>query len=127
MASNPQCTRCELVQQQYGRWPKISSPRRHDHRRHHHWALGGGTRSPSLPKLWRKMWHHKGVTLPLGGMRSTQSSSMRYTEPLGHTKEPPRSTMMLNSFIRSITIHFEASLWIHHKDEGGGGGEACSS
>jgi hypothetical protein len=34
------------------------------------------------------MWHHKGVTLPLGGMRSTQSSPMRYTEPLGHTKEP---------------------------------------
>jgi hypothetical protein len=33
---------------------------------------------------------------------------------------------MLNSFIRSTTIHSEASLWIHHKD-GGRGGEACSS
>jgi hypothetical protein len=28
-------------------------------------------------------------TLPLGGMRSTRSSSMRYTEPRGHTEEPP--------------------------------------
>jgi hypothetical protein len=27
-------------------------------------------------------------TLPLGGMRSTRSSSVRHTEPRGHTKEP---------------------------------------
>jgi hypothetical protein len=36
------------------------------------------------------------------------------------------STIMLNSFIRSTTIHSKASLWIHHKDRGGGE-EACSS
>jgi hypothetical protein len=28
-------------------------------------------------------------TLPLGGMRCTRSSSMRYTELRGHTEEPP--------------------------------------
>jgi hypothetical protein len=28
-------------------------------------------------------------TLHLGGMRATRSSSMRFTEPQGHTEEPP--------------------------------------
>jgi hypothetical protein len=28
-------------------------------------------------------------TLLLGGMRATRSSSLRFTEPQGHTKEPP--------------------------------------
>jgi hypothetical protein len=37
-----------------------------------------------------------------------------------------RSTMMLNSFIRSTTIHSEVFQWMYHED-GGGGGEACSS
>jgi hypothetical protein len=35
------------------------------------------------------------------------------------------STMMLNSFIRSIIIHSEVFQWMYHED--GGGGEACSS
>jgi hypothetical protein len=37
-----------------------------------------------------------------------------------------RSTMMLNLFIRSITIHSEVFQWMYHED-GGGGGVACSS
>jgi hypothetical protein len=37
-----------------------------------------------------------------------------------------RSTMMLNSFIQSTTIHSEVFQWMYHED-GGVGGEACSS
>jgi hypothetical protein len=33
-----------------------------------------------------------------------------------------RSTMMLNSFILSTTMHSKASQWIYHKDGGGGEG-----
>jgi hypothetical protein len=32
------------------------------------------------------------------------------------------STMMLNSFIRSTTVHFEVFQWMYHEDGGGGGG-----
>jgi hypothetical protein len=31
----------------------------------------------------------RNVTLLLGGMRATRSSSMRFTEPQGRTEEPP--------------------------------------
>jgi hypothetical protein len=46
------------------------------------------------------------------------------------TRTHERATMMLNSFICSITIHSEEFQWIHHEDGGGGGGgggEVCSS
>jgi hypothetical protein len=36
-----------------------------------------------------------------------------------------RSTMMLNSSIRSTTMYSEVFEWMYHED--GGGGEACSS
>jgi hypothetical protein len=36
------------------------------------------------------------------------------------------STMMLKAFIRPTTIQSEVFQWMYHED-GGGGGEACSS
>jgi hypothetical protein len=64
--------------------------------------------------------------LLLGGMRATRSTSRRFTEPQGHTEEPPRSTTMIDPFDSATSIHSGIFLiWLHHIV--GGGEEALSS
>jgi hypothetical protein len=81
------------------------------------------------------------VSLKHGGKRGTTKE--QHTAPWWYeeytkfihvvhqiTRTHERATMMLNSFICSITIHSEEFQWIHHEDGGGGGGgggEVCSS
>jgi hypothetical protein len=81
------------------------------------------------------------VSLNHGGRCGTTEE--RYTTPWWHEEymkfihvvhrtarthgRATHSTMMLNSVIRSTTIHFEVFQWDHHKDGRGGGGEVCSS
>jgi hypothetical protein len=74
----------------------------------------GGRRGATEEQHAFPWWHEK-YTKFIHAVHQTARTHGRAT----------RSTMMLNLFIRSTTIHSEVFQWMYHEDGGGGG--ACLS